>query len=87
MKKIKVTYINSGIIRAKIIIFDDWFSIFNKAQNTGIYLNDILKVEIVIEAEESNTDDLTIWKNWLKNCFVKSGCLNTTGPDIILTIS
>ena len=60
MIKIKVTYLDYGIIKAKIYHINNWYDLYNSFNMFGIYdENSILKIEKVLDSTEENTTDLT----------------------------
>lgn len=60
--KIKVTYIDtygSGQMMAKIFIIYGWYNFANDLSMQGIPENALLKVEVIADANDLNTQDLT----------------------------
>ena len=58
-KKIRITYNGFGIISAIIIEINGWYDLENSLNMNGIDGDQILKIELVIEASEANTFDKT----------------------------
>ena len=48
MKKLKVTYNECGVVKAKIVMAD-WYNVIGI---TGIQENNIIKIELILEATE-----------------------------------
>ena len=61
-KKIKITYFENftNNILAKILFFEGWDKIETQMLNEGILLNDILKIEVFLEASDENTYNTTL---------------------------
>ena len=58
--KLKVTYQQYGLVKADIFESAGLFSLGNDLNSRGVYDQDFIKVEKVLEADEENTFDETI---------------------------
>ena len=58
-QKVKVTYLDFGAIRAKIFCIFGWYNIANDLSTNGIQEQSVLKIEVIVDALEANTEDLT----------------------------
>lgn len=58
-RKIKITYLNYGTVKAVIDNCQGIWDIHNVCNRNSIYDNDILKIEWILEAESFNTFDNT----------------------------
>jgi hypothetical protein len=57
MKKLKVTYIDNGMIKEVILLSSSWWSIGSEMNNAGIYdLDKVLEIKVI----PSETTDRTI---------------------------
>lgn len=59
MKKIKVTIFEYGQTRAVILNIYDWYNVMNDILNQGIQLDNVIKIERLMDAEDVNTEDRT----------------------------
>lgn len=61
MNKLKITYLENGVTRAKIISFTgDWTQLGYQMQNNGIYnYFPIIRIETIFEADDMDTEDMT----------------------------
>lgn len=59
MRKMKVTYKQDGVVRARIMYFNGMYSVGGDLMAYNIQDNDIIKLEIILEASEEDTEDVT----------------------------
>jgi len=59
MIKIKITYNDLGKIKAKIINIFSWYDLTNDVSKYNIYIDQIIKIERIMEADEKDIEDLT----------------------------
>jgi len=52
--KIKVTWLDYSGPKARFLIIPDWYQLTNVLMNNGVNLNQILKVEVLLEIEADN---------------------------------
>jgi len=58
-KKIKVTYNEYGTVKAKILYINGWWNFANDLSALSIQADNIIKVEVLLEAEPENITDTT----------------------------
>ena len=58
--RIKITYRKSSNVCASIVDTYGWYDLINSFNQVGILEQDVLKVEVVLDATGENTQDLTI---------------------------
>jgi hypothetical protein len=59
MMKLKVTFLQYNEVKAIILESYDWNSCINDIGCKGIMINEIIKIERVLEATPYNTEDTT----------------------------
>ena len=59
MKKVKITSFEYGVYKAKIVNINGWWELDNAINNNGIIHDNVVKAEILPEAEEHNIIDTT----------------------------
>jgi len=59
MYKVKITYSEYGIVKAKIINTAGFFNIGNDLSMNSITDSEVIKIERILEADENNIEDLT----------------------------
>jgi len=59
-KKIKVTYLQSGMpVQAKIFMIYGWHDFSTQLSNQGIMDETVIKIEVILESSAINTFDTT----------------------------